>query len=267
MDDCGRRVPLIAKLEKPEAVDQLEAIIDAFDGLMVARGDLGVEVPLEEVPLIQKRAVQLARERAKPVIVATQLLESMMHHSRPTRAEASDVANAVLDGADALMLSGETAVGAYPEQTVATMARIISAVESKALATVPKTATRPSTGQETIAMVAPGVGQLVQARALVAATKTGATARRLSSQRSDIPLLAFTTEVAVRSQLALSWGIETFLVPSVAHTDQMVGQVERALVELGRAEAGDVVVMTAGTPLGLPGSTNMMLIHTIGSAA
>jgi pyruvate kinase len=266
MDREGRRVPLIAKLEKPEAVDQLEAIIETFDGLMVARGDLGVEVPLEEVPLIQKRAVQLARERAKPVIVATQLLESMMHHSRPTRAEASDVANAVLDGADALMLSGETAIGSYPEKTVATMARIIAAVEHKALASVPKVATRPGTGQETIAMVAPGVGQLVEARALVAATRTGATARRLSSQRSDIPLLAFTTEVAVRSQLALSWGIETFLVAPVAHTDQMVAQVERALRELGRADAGDVVVITAGTPIGQPGSTNMMLIHKVGSA-
>jgi pyruvate kinase len=264
MDMAGRRVPLIAKLEKPEAVANLEAIIDAFDGLMVARGDLGVEVPLDQVPLIQQRAVQLARERAKPVIVATQLLESMMHHSRPTRAEASDVANAVLDGADALMLSGETAVGAYPVATVQTMARIITAVEIEALATLPKVSSPPSTGQETIAMVAPGVGRLVDARALVAATRTGATARRLSSQRSEIPLLAFTTEVAVRSQLALSWGIETFLVPSVEQTAEMVVQVEAALLELGRAQAGDVVVITAGTPLGQPGSTNLMLIHQIG---
>ncbi len=266
MDQAGRRVPLIAKLEKPEAVDQLEAVIDAFDGLMVARGDLGVEVPLEQVPLIQKRAVQLARERAKPVIVATQLLESMMHHSRPTRAEASDVANAVLDGADALMLSGETAVGAYPKQTVETMARIIAAAEEEALTAMPKVSCTPGTGQETIGMVAPSVGQMVHARALVASTTTGATARRLSSQRSAIPLLAFTTEVQVRSQLALSWGIETFLVPPVAHTDEMVGQVERALVGLGRARAGDVVVITAGTPPGQPGSTNMMLIHRISSS-
>ncbi len=265
MDAAGRRVPVIAKLEKPEAVDCLEAIIDAFDGLMVARGDLGVEVPLEQVPIIQKRAVQLARERAKPVIVATQLLESMMHHSRPTRAEASDVANAVLDGADALMLSGETAVGAYPVETVATMARIISAVEEQRLATMPKVSSPPNSGQETIAMVAPGVGKLVHAKALVASTRTGATARRLSSQRSDIPLLAFTTEVAVRSQLALSWGIETFLVAPVAHTDEMVAQVEHALVGLGRAQADDVVVITAGTPVGQPGSTNMMLIHRVGS--
>ncbi|MDP9074433.1 MAG: pyruvate kinase [Actinomycetota bacterium] len=264
MDEAGRRVPLIAKLEKPEAVERLEAIIDAFDGLMVARGDLGVEVPLEQVPLIQKRAVQLARERAKPVIVATQLLESMIYHSRPTRAEASDVANAVLDGADALMLSGETAVGAHPQQTVATMARIISAVEDQALSTLPKISGDPGTGQESIAMVAPGVGRMVGARALVASTRTGATARRLSSQRSDIPLLAFTTEVAVRSQLALSWGVETFLVAPVAHSDEMVGQVEQALVGLARAGDGDVVVITAGTPPGQPGGTNLMLIHTVG---
>lgn len=282
MDAAGRRIPVIAKLEKPEAVERLEEILDAFDGLMVARGDLGVEVPLEDVPLIQKRAVRLARERAKPVIVATQLLESMIHRSRPTRAEASDVANAVLDGADALMLSGETAIGAYPEQTVATMARIIRAVEGQALSTVPRLTEAPSvaqgvtastcptggagtSGQETIAMMAPAVGRMVGARALVASTTTGATARRLSSQRSDIPLLAFTTEVAVRSQLALSWGIETFLVPPVAFTADMVRQVETVLLELGRVVPGDQVVITAGTPFGQPGSTNLMLIHRIGS--
>ena len=282
MDAAGRRVPVIAKLEKPEAVDRLEEILDTFDGLMVARGDLGVEVPLEDVPLIQKRAVRLARERAKPVIVATQLLESMIHRSRPTRAEASDVANAVLDGADALMLSGETAIGAYPKQTVATMARIIRAVEEQALATVPQLTEAPglaegvtastcptggagNRGQETIAMMAPAVGRMVGARALVASTTTGATARRLSSQRSDIPLLAFTTEVAVRSQLALSWGIETFLVPPVAFTADMVNQVETVLLQLGRVVPGDQVVITAGTPFGQPGSTNLMLIHRIGS--
>jgi pyruvate kinase len=265
MDAAGRRVPVIAKLEKPEAVDHLEAILDAFDGLMVARGDLGVEVPLEQVPLIQKRAVQLARERAKPVIVATQLLESMMHHSRPTRAEASDVANAVLDGADALMLSGETAVGNYPVQAVSTMARIISAVEEQGLATMAHVSSPPASGQEAIGTAGPVVAKMVHAKALVASTRTGATARRLSSQRSHIPLLAFTTEVAVRSQLALSWGIETFLVPPVAHTDQMVAQVEQELVGLGRAQAGDVVVITAGTPMGQPGSTNMLLIHRVGN--
>src|SRR5215204_4134480 len=218
MDRVGRRVPVIAKLEKPEAIDNLEAIVLAFDAIMVARGDLGVELPLEEVPLVQKRAIQMARENAKPVIVATQMLESMIEHSRPTRAEASDVANAVLDGADALMLSGETSVGRYPVQAVATMARIIDAVESDGATAVPPLQHAPRTTGGAIAQAAIEIGQRLGASALVSFTQTGDTVRRLARHHCRIPLLAFTPDPAVRSQLALSWGVETYISPTVQHT-------------------------------------------------
>jgi pyruvate kinase len=264
MDEMGVRLPLIAKVEKPQAVAALEKIVAAFDGIMVARGDLGVEFPLEQVPLVQKRAIRLARQAAKPVIVATQMLESMVSAPRPTRAEASDVANAVLDGADALMLSAETSVGAFPVDAVATMARIIMAAEQDwpfaPLAGLPET-----TGGA-IARAAAEVGAAVGARALVAFTMTGETARRLARYRSPIPLLAFTTESATRSQLALTWGAETFLVPAVAHTDDMVRQVDAALRDVGRCLQGDLVVIVAGSPPGTPGRTNALRVHRIGDA-
>jgi pyruvate kinase len=265
MDEVGIRLPLIAKIEKPQAVAALEEIVTAFDGIMVARGDLGVEYPLEQVPLVQKRAIRLARQAAKPVIVATQMLESMVGAPRPTRAEASDVANAVLDGADALMLSAETSVGAYPVESVATMARIITAAE----AAWPFTAEGPAVPETTgsaIARAAGEVGAAVGARALVAFTMTGETARRLARCRSPIPLLAFTTEAATRSQLALTWGAETFLVPAVEHTDDMVRQVEAALRDIGRCAPGDLVVLVAGSPPGTPGRTNALRVHRIGDA-
>jgi pyruvate kinase len=265
MAEAGADLPVIAKLEKPEAVDALEAVVEAFDGLMVARGDLGVEMPLEDVPLVQKRAVSLARRRYKPVIVATQMLESMIHHSRPTRAEASDVANAVLDGADALMLSGETSVGAYPVGAVATMGRIISAAEEQGARWPWAREGSPRTRQEALAMAAADVGEAIGARALVAFTVTGSAARRLASHRCAIPLLAFTPEPAVRSQLSLTWGVETFVVPMADLTDEMVAQVDRALLELGRGSVGDQVVIVAGSPPGRAGTTNMMRVHQLGS--
>jgi pyruvate kinase len=266
MDEAGARLPVIAKLEKPEAVRELEAVVKAFDGLMVARGDLGVEIPLEQVPLVQKRAVQLAREHAKPVIVATQMLESMIRHSRPTRAEASDVANAVLDGADALMLSGETSVGEYPIESVRTMARIIEAAEATGLPQVPPLTSRPATRQEAIALAAVQAAHHLNARALVAFTQSGSTVRRVASHREQIPLLAFTTEPLVRSQLALVWGVETFVVPHMHHTDEMVGAVDHAMLELGRGGPGDMVAIVAGTPPGTTGTTNMLRVHRLGSA-
>ena len=266
MAEAGRQVPLIAKIEKPEAVAVLPDIVDAFDGIMVARGDLGVELPLEQVPAVQKRAISLARERARPVIVATQMLESMISAPRPTRAEVSDVAGAVFEGADAVMLSAETGVGAYPIETVSTMARIIAAAEENTLRAEPSLARVPTTTGGAIARAAAEVGAIVGAKALVAFTMTGETARRLARYRSSIPLLAFTTEPATRSQLALTWGVETFIVPTVHHTDDMVREVDRALLELGRLSSGDKIVIVAGSPPGSPGKTNALRVHRIGDA-
>lgn len=256
--------PVIAKVEKPEAVANLEAIVDAFDGIMVARGDLGVEMPLDQVPLVQKKAVQLCREYAKPVIVATQMLDSMIENSRPTRAEASDVANAVLDGADAVMLSGETSVGKYPVLTVSTMAKIIVTTESGQVG-VPRLQHDPRTRGGALTVAASNIATAVGAKALVAFTQTGDTVSRLARLHCALPLLAFTPEEHVRNQMALSWGVETFLVPFVHHTDDMFRQVDQALLGLGRAKAGDIVVIVAGSPPGTPGSTNTLRVHELGS--
>jgi pyruvate kinase len=266
MDEAGVSLPLIAKIEKPQAVQALPEVIEAFDGIMVARGDLGVELPLEEVPMAQKRMIALARDKAKPVIVATQMLESMISAPRPTRAEASDVANAVLDGADALMLSAETGVGEYPVETVETMARIITAAERECLNAAHSLPRLPTTVGGAIARAAAEVGAIVGAKALVAFTMTGETARRLARYRSPIPLLAFTPEPTTRSQLALTWGVETFIVPPARFTDEMVRQVENALLDIGRCGQGDRVVIVAGSPPGSPGRTNALRVHRIGDA-
>jgi pyruvate kinase len=263
MDRVGRRVPVIAKLEKPEAIDNLEAVVLAFDAVMVARGDLGVELPLEEVPLVQKRAIQMARENAKPVIVATQMLESMIDHSRPTRAEASDVANAVLDGADAVMLSGETSVGKYPLAAVQTMARIICAVEDNSTEAPPLTHV-PRTKRGVISYAARDIGERLDAKALVAFTQSGDTVRRLARLHTPLPLLAFTPLPEVRSQLAMTWGTETFIVPVFETTDGMIRQADQSLMNLGRYKRGDLVVIVAGAPPGTVGSTNMIHVHRIG---
>jgi pyruvate kinase len=261
----GDRAAVMAKMEKPGAIEHLDDILAITDGLMVARGDLGVEIPLEQVPLVQKRAIRLARERARPVIVATQMLESMIHHSRPTRAEASDVANAALDGADALMLSAETSVGEFPIESAATMARLIEAAEVQGIPELSQVDAHSAVTQDAIASAAARIAGDVNARALVAFTQTGQSARRVASHRERIPLLAFTTEPAVRSQLALCWGVETFVVPAVSHTDAMVEQVDRALLSLSRCSRGDLVVVVAGTPPGAVGSTNTVRVHRIGS--
>jgi len=260
------RAGIVAKLEKPAAIGSLDEIVGESDAVMVARGDLGVEMPLERVPMVQKRAVTLARERAKPVIVATQMLDSMIHHSRPTRAEASDVANAVLDGADALMLSGETSVGEYARDTVSTMARIIETAEAQGPELPPPAAGPEGAAGDAIAAAAVQVARDLDARALVAFTQSGGSARRLARHRSPTPLLAFTTEPAVRSRLSLVWGVETFVVPHEDHTDGMIRQVDRALLELGRGAPGDRVVIVAGTPPGAVGSTNMVRVHRLGEA-
>ncbi|WP_188940268.1 pyruvate kinase [Nakamurella endophytica] len=265
MDEVGAaRVPVIAKLEKPEAVANLEAIVLAFDGVMVARGDLGVELPLEQVPLVQKRTVQIARENAKPVIVATQMLDSMIEHSRPTRAEASDVANAVLDGADAVMLSGETSVGKYPFVTVATMARIIEAVEQETTV-VPPLSHVPRTKRGVLSYAARDIGERLEAKALVAFTQTGDTVRRLARLHTHLPLLAFTPLESTRNQLSLTWGTKTFEVASVDSTDAMVALVDSAMLEVPGYHAGDTVVIVAGSPPNTSGSTNLIRVHRLGA--
>ncbi|MDK1343644.1 pyruvate kinase [Streptomyces sp. 378] len=266
MDEEGRRLPVIAKVEKPQAVENIDDIVAAFDGIMVARGDLGVEMPLEQVPIVQKRAIKLAKRNAKPVIVATQMLDSMIDNARPTRAEASDVANAVIDGTDAVMLSGETSVGKHAIDTVRTMARIVEAAEEDILAKgLPPLTERnkPRTQGGAVARAAAEIGDFLGAKFLVAFTRSGDTARRLSRYRSPIPLLAFTPDQATRSQLALTWGVETFLGPCVDSTDAMVDQVDELLLRYGRCRPGDTVVITAGSPPGVSGSTNMVRVHHI----
>jgi pyruvate kinase len=266
MDEVGVRIPVIAKIEKPQAVENLQEIVDAFDGIMVARGDLGVELPIEEVPMVQKRCITLARESAKPVIVATQMLDSMISNSRPTRAEATDCANAVLDGADALMLSGETSVGAFPIETVQTMARIIEHTENVALDQIPPLKHSPATKGGAITKAATEVGLIVGAKILVAFTQSGDSARRMSRLRSPIPMLAMTPDDGTYNRLSLSWGVEPMLTAFVNHTDEMVMQVDSLLIESKRVKLGDLVLIVAGSPPGIPGSINAMRVHKIGDA-
>ncbi|MFZ4841614.1 MULTISPECIES: pyruvate kinase [Mycetocola] len=267
MDEEGRRVPVIAKIEKPQAVDNLEEIIEAFDGIMVARGDLGVELPLEAVPIVQKRAIELCRRAAKPVIVATQMLESMISSPRPTRAETSDVANAVLDGADAVMLSGETSVGAFPVITVATMARIVESTEEHGLERIPALGSKPRTQGGAITAAAAEVGEFVDAKFLCVFTETGDSVRRTSRLRSRIPVLGFTPLESTLRRMQLNWGVEGRLIETVTHTDAMFGQVDDALLGEEIAEQGDKVVVISGSPPGISGSTNDLRVHRIGDAA
>jgi pyruvate kinase len=268
MDEEGRRVPVLAKVEKPQAVDNLAGIVEAFDGVMVARGDLGVELPLQQVPLVQKAAIQMCREAAKPVIVATQMLESMMENSRPTRAEASDVANAILDGADAVMLSGETSVGKHPNLVVETMASIVDYAEENGLERLPRLAKRKDpTVAVAITKGAVDLAKSIGASYLVAFTETGTSARVMAASRSRIPMMAFTPNVAIRQQLSVVWGMHTSLVPPASHTDQMVEQIDAELLAGDRANEGDIVVLIAGVPPGIAGTTNSMRVHRIGAGS
>ncbi|GAA0948515.1 MULTISPECIES: pyruvate kinase [Streptomyces violaceusniger group] len=267
MDEVGRRVPVIAKVEKPQAVANMTEVVAAFDGVMVARGDLAVEYPLEKVPMVQKRLIELCRRNAKPVIVATQMMESMITNSRPTRAEASDVANAILDGADAVMLSAESSVGSYPIETVKVMSRIVEAAEHELLSRglqplVP--GKKPRTQGGAVARAAAEIADFLGAKSLVAFTQSGDTARRLSRYRAQQPILAFTTDASTRNQLTLSWGVESFVVPYVEHTDAMVDLVDAELLKLGRYAEGDTMIITAGSPPGVPGTTNMVRVHHLG---
>jgi pyruvate kinase len=266
MDEEGVRRPVVAKIEKPQAVENLEEIIEAFDAIMVARGDLGVELPLEAVPIVQKRAVELARRMAKPVIVATQVLESMISSPRPTRAEASDCANAVLDGTDAVMLSGETSVGEYPTITVKTMANIIESTEDHGLERIPALGTKPRTQGGAITLAAAEVAEFVGAKYLCIFTESGDSARRMARLRSSIPMIVLTPHVEIQRRMSMTWGVTSYLVDPVTHTDDMFVQVDDLLLSKGLAQVGDKVVVIAGTPPGIAGSTNDLRVHRVGDA-
>ena len=264
MDRVGRTVPVIAKIEKPQAVTVLEELIEVFDGFMVARGDLGVELPLQQVPLVQKHAITIARRHAKPVIVATQVLESMINSPTPTRAEASDCANAILDGADAVMLSGETSVGKYPVRCVETMASIIEYTEEHGLESIPKISNLHRTRNGVITRAAMEIGESLGVKYLTVFTESGQTARRMARLRPRIPLLVFTPNENVRKQLALTWGVKTILSDPVSQTDEMVEEVDSILRESGLALEGDRVVIICGMPSGRVGSTNTIRVHKMG---
>ncbi len=266
MIEEGTFVPVIAKIEKPQAVDALPEIVDAFDGVMVARGDLGVEMPLEEVPLVQKEAIELSRRAAKPVIVATQVMDSMIKNPRPTRAEASDCANAILDGADAVMLSGETSVGAYPIEAVRTMARIIENTEENGGDRIAPLGAFEADESGVICQSATSLAETLDARYLVTFTQSGATARQTSRMRSRIPIIAFSPLEETRRQLAMTWGVQCYKLPTVYHTDDMVNQVDRVARAARIVEGGEQLVIVAGMPPGTPGSTNSIRVHTLTGA-
>jgi pyruvate kinase len=256
---------VVAKIEKPEALDCIDDIIAAAEGLMVARGDLGIEMKLSKVPAAQKRIISKSRRASKPVITATQMLESMIENARPTRAEVSDVANAVLDGSDALMLSGETAVGAHPVKVVEVMSRVIIEAE-KVLFDQQITRIR-STGNptvtEAISQTAYFMAHEVNAKAIVCLTSSGSTARFIARHRPHVPVYAFTDDKRILGQLALSWGTKGFYIPFQTDTDKGISQVHDVLKEQGLAESGDVVVITAGMPLPMKGRTNMLHVSII----
>jgi len=264
MAEVGRTIPVIAKVEKPQAVDNLEEIVDAFDGVMVARGDLGVELPLEEVPLVQKRAIELCRSQAKPVIVATQVLESMTHAPVPTRAETSDCANAILDGADAVMLSGETSVGEFPIITVETMARIIKNTEEKGRDRFAPYTAIPKTRGGAVTQAAADIAEKLGVSYIVTFTQSGDSAQRMSRLRPSTKMIALTPSEETRRRLALSWGVNVEVVDRAETTDEMVSIVDSLLRDTGRAKDGEYVVVVCGTPIGVPGTTNSIFVHKVG---
>ena len=265
----GRNTPLIAKIEKPQALQDLTAILEASDGVMVARGDLGVEMPPESVPILQKQIIEQANACGKLVIVATQMLESMMHEPRPTRAEASDVANAVIDGADVVMLSGETAVGEYPVETVRMMGRIVEEAERSGRHGVPgHLPTGPCaapTYAHAISHAAREIAHDMALTAIVAFTQSGFTARLIAKDRPAVPILAVTPDPSVWRQMALLWGVTPVQCPFAEDTDGLLRLVEQELVARGHLAAGDLVVVMGGMPVAARGLTNFIKIHRVGA--
>jgi pyruvate kinase len=267
LEERGADTPIIAKIEKPEALDCIDEILAVSDGLMVARGDLGVEAPAEEVPIAQKRIIRACNRASKPVITATQMLDSMMRNPRPTRAEASDVANAILDGSDAIMLSGETAVGRYPIEAVRTMARIAGVTErSMPYQDWLQRAVQQASCNVTdaISQVACEMAAELDARAIITSTVSGGTARSVASHRPVTPIVAPTPEPSTYRQLALVWGVEPLLVDQFADTDAMIVTVVEAARARGLVQDDDLVIITAGVPLGGTGLTNTLKAHRVG---
>ncbi|MBF8250739.1 MAG: pyk [Deltaproteobacteria bacterium] len=263
----GADIPVIAKIEKPEALTNLEAILEESDGIMVARGDLGVELSPEEVPMAQKKMIAMANAAGKSVITATQMLESMITNPRPTRAEASDVANAVFDGTDALMLSGETAVGKYPVKAVEMMAKIAVEAEGPALKQqlVKRKKEVPSSFSQAVAFASFAAAGELHAKAVVVFSQTGSTAKLVSKLRPSTPIVAFTPLEETKRRLSLVWGVQPFCIEFGGHTDEMICRGEAAMLNNGLAELGDTIVVVSGTKVGMRGATNMMKIDKIGS--
>ncbi|MGI9950895.1 pyruvate kinase [Moorellaceae bacterium AZ2] len=269
LQERNARVGVIAKIETRAGVENIDEILAAADGIMVARGDLGVEIPVEEVPLVQKMIIQKCNQAGKPVITATQMLESMIANPRPTRAETTDVANAIFDGTDAIMLSGETAVGRYPVEAVATMARIAQRAEKS----LPyeeilkrKGLADERTATDAISHASCTIALELGAKAIITPTASGATARRVAKYRPPAPILATSADERVLNQLCLVWGVEPLLVGRAQGTDEMVQAAVNAAVASGQVQEGDLVVITAGVPAFIPGRTNLLKIHIVGEA-
>jgi pyruvate kinase len=263
----GLSIPVISKIEKPEAIKNFNAILDVTDAVMVARGDLGVEINAEKVPLIQKKIIRACNDAGKPVITATQMLESMILHPRPTRAETSDVANAIMDGTDAVMLSGETASGGYPVEAVRTMVKIASDVEKSGFWQPPRIegSQRKSSIAGAVAEAACHAAAAVNAKAIVVFTQVGGTAALISKNRPQLPILAFAPSEEVRRRLALYWGVRTFPVGAMNNSDQQIAVVDETLLQTGFGKRGDIVVITMGVPLQSRGTTNLLKVHILGS--
>ncbi len=262
LKDRRQQIPIIAKIEKPEALCNIEEILSEADGIMVARGDLGVEISPEEVPLIQKGLIDKANKKGKIVITATQMLESMTEHLRPTRAETTDVANAVLDGTDALMLSAETATGKYPVDAVKMMDRIISYTEF--VKKGESSYIRENAFAEATADAACRAAENIKAKTIVAFTQSGFTARLVSKFRPGVPIIAFTPDEKIRNRVCLYWGVTPKIMKLPATTDEMISEVERLLVEERIVKKGDSIVITSSSPLSAQGKTNFMKLHRIG---
>ncbi len=267
IQEFGADTPVIAKLEKPEAIDELDEIVSVADAIMIARGDLGVELPPEEVPILQKEIIRLCSRLRKPVITATQMLDSMRDNPRPTRAETSDVANAIFDGTDAVMLSGETAIGKYPVESVAMMRRIAASADAQQLAgqhlrTEPPVIPEFLDFADALSRSAARIAEHVKANAIIAFTQSGSTARLASKCRPCCPIIAATPLESTARRCSLYWGVQPILLKPIDNTDEMIAAVQQHTRELGLVRSGDVVIITAGTP-GQPGTTNMMKLQVI----